>query len=119
MTTPGFHAEPSHASTRTYVGVLVALLVLTGATAGVSYLHLKHGSLPVAMLIAVTKASLVLGWFMHLKWDSRVLRAVLSLALFLVALFLGLTALDWGPRDGGIERAHAASSSRLAARGVR
>jgi cytochrome c oxidase subunit 4 len=120
MDTPGSHGESHHEpTTRAYLGVLFALLLLTAATAGVSYLRLKHGSLAVALLIAVTKASLVLSWFMHLKWDVRLLRGVLSLALFLVAVFLGLSAVDWGPRDSGIERAHAASSSALATRGVR
>ena len=117
---PASPSASSHEVTpvRTYAGVLIALLALTAATAGASYLRLAHGALAVALLIAVTKASLVLSFFMHLKWDAHVLRAVLSLALLLALVFLGLSALDWAYRDAGVERARPAQSVRLAARGV-
>jgi cytochrome c oxidase subunit 4 len=105
-------------SVRSYALVLVALLVLTGLTAGVSFLHLKHGSVLVALLIAAAKASLVIAIFMHLSKDARALRAVLALALFLVAVFFGLSALDWAPRDGDFERLPAQSSVALHARGL-
>lgn len=104
---------------RSYALVLAALLVLTGLTAGVSFLHLKHGSMIVALLIAVAKASLVVAIFMHLHKDARVLRAVLALALFLVAVLFGLSALDWSPRDGDFEHLPAQSSVALQARGLK
>jgi cytochrome c oxidase subunit 4 len=104
---------------RSYALVLIALLVLTGLTAGVSFLHLKHGSLVVALLIAAAKASLVIAVFMHLAKDARALRAVLALALFLAGVFFALSALDWSPRDGDFEHLPAQSSIALHARGLR
>jgi cytochrome c oxidase subunit 4 len=103
---------------RHYAIVLAALLVLTGLTAGVSYLHLKHGSVVIALLIAAAKASLVIAVFMHLRKDAPGLRAVLALALFLAAVFFGLSALDWVPRDGDFESLPAQSSVALHARGL-
>jgi hypothetical protein len=51
--------------------VFLALLVGTGVTVGASYVDLGIWNTPVAMLIAVTKASLVVFFFMHLKYSPR------------------------------------------------
>jgi|SRR4051812_9052543 cytochrome c oxidase subunit 4 len=114
MTEPAIHVLP----VRSYVRVLAALLILTGITAGASYLHLRHGAIVVALVIAAIKASLVIAIFMHLHEDSPALGAVLALALFLVSVFFGLSALDWSGRDRELERLPAQSSAALHARGL-
>jgi cytochrome c oxidase subunit 4 len=101
------------ADTATYVRALAALLILTAATAGVSFLRLAHGALAVALLIAALKAGVVGAVFMHLRHDSPILRAIPALALLLAAILLGLSALDWFTRDVGSEAGAAQVSGRV------
>ena len=58
-------------SPRIYVAVGVALLILTGTTVGVSYLDLGVFNAIVALGIAVIKMMLVVLFFMHVKYSSR------------------------------------------------
>jgi cytochrome c oxidase subunit IV len=81
-------AKPAPAFMR-YVLVWVALLVLTVVTYGVAHMHRGPFLLPVAMLVASTKATLVGLFFMHL-WDEKGLN---RLILLMAALFLGLMIL--------------------------
>jgi cytochrome c oxidase subunit 4 len=67
-----------------YVAVFVALVVLTIVTYVVSFANLGPMSLLVAMVVAVTKASLVIAFFMHLAYEDR-----FYLFIFLTA-FLGI-----------------------------
>ena len=78
---------------RLYTLVFIGLGLLTALTVGLSYLHLPHRvAIPLAMAIATTKCTLIASVFMHLKWESKVLRAMLFLGLFFV-LFLVLAIL--------------------------
>ena len=73
-------------SVRTYLIVFSALLVLLVLTVGASFLPLGAAHLPVAMTIAVIKAVLIVLFFMHVYYSSR-LTWVVSVAAF---LWLGL-----------------------------
>ena len=75
---------------RTYVIVFASLMVLTGLTVGVYYLHLPVGpAIGVALAIATVKASLVACYFMHLISEKSLIFAVLALtAIFFVVLLL-------------------------------
>jgi len=77
-----------------YLAVFGALLVLTAATVGVSYLNLPiTPTVIIAVAIASVKASLVAMFFMHLKGERPVvywslgLTAVLFVALFAFVLW--------------------------------
>ena len=48
-----------------YVGIFLALMVLTIVTYAVTFVDLGEFNLIVAMAIAITKASLVILFFMH------------------------------------------------------
>jgi cytochrome c oxidase subunit IV len=92
------HAEQElveHSRAPRYFVVWVALTVLTVLTYLVSRLHLGGGwGMVVALLIAITKGSLVALFFMHL-WEQRgANRLVMATALVFVALLIGLTVLD-------------------------
>ncbi|HRI06514.1 MAG TPA: cytochrome C oxidase subunit IV family protein [Nannocystaceae bacterium] len=82
-----------------YVTVLGALLVLTGITFLVSFADLGPASLPVAMLVAFIKASLVVGYFMHLKYDDRYHLFVFLGTIIFVGIFYGFTIFDIVSRD--------------------
>jgi cytochrome c oxidase subunit 4 len=83
----------SHA-VRTYVLVFVALLVLTAATVAVSYVDLGTLSTVVALSIAVSKALLVLIFFMHLR-DSPALTWIVAVGGFYwLAILIALSMSD-------------------------
>ncbi len=81
---------------RVYVGVFVALLILTVLTVSVSSIELAIPlTIAVALVIAVTKGSLVASFFMHLISEQPVIYGILLLtSVFLLALiFLPLLGL--------------------------
>ena len=78
-------------SPRVYVAVFLALMVLTGATVFAATVDLGRWNTPVALVIAVTKAVLVVLFFMHVKYSSR-----------LVALALGAGLLWFGTMIAGV-----------------
>ncbi len=88
---------------KVYLGVFGALLVLTGVTVGVSMLDLGAPALYVAMAVALVKASLVVGYFMHLKFDVRFNAFVFLSSLLFLAIFFALTMLDLGTRGDVLE----------------
>lgn len=65
-------AQPKTTISRTaYLLVYVALLVLLGATVGVSFLNLGRLTLVVTISIATAKAILVVLYFMHVRQSSK------------------------------------------------
>ncbi len=77
-----------------YVKVWATLVVFTAITVGVTYLDMKAFAVVTALIIASIKASLVLLYFMHLRFESRLLTIVLVVALGSFTIFLGLTFAD-------------------------
>ena len=77
-----------------YLRVAVALLILTVITVWVGQIHLGEANLLVAMLIAGIKASLVVLFFMHLKYENKLFAAVFVAALLFVAAFIVFTMAD-------------------------
>ncbi len=82
-----------------YVKILFTLFFLTGLTYAVSFADLGPLSLPVAMLVATIKASLVIAFFMHLKYDDRYNLFIFMGTLMFIGLFFGLTLYDLAARD--------------------
>ncbi|MFZ9890104.1 MAG: cytochrome C oxidase subunit IV family protein, partial [Myxococcota bacterium] len=56
-------------------------------------------NLPVAMLVATVKATLVASVFMHLWFDSKLNLVVFVVTLLFLAIFITLTAFDLLTRD--------------------
>jgi len=77
-----------------YHAVFGALLVLTVLTYLVSYADLGPGSLPVAMFVATIKASLVIGFFMHLKYEDRTFAFMFAVCWLFVSIFFTVTLFD-------------------------
>ena len=77
-----------------YVAVWAALIVLTGATVGVSYIDLGILNVVVALLIASAKASLVALFFMHLKSENRLVWSFALVPIFFLVLIIGGTLSD-------------------------
>jgi cytochrome c oxidase subunit IV len=83
---------------RTYYLVFAALLVLTLLTVGASYLELGPLHTVVALLIAATKALLVVLFFMHVLYSPRLIWVVIGGSLFWLAIMLSLTLSDYWTR---------------------
>lgn len=69
---------------RGYLMVFFTLLVLTGVTVGLYYVHMPVVlGIIVAMIVASTKAGLVAAYFMHLIAEKQIIYAVLALTTVL------------------------------------
>lgn len=78
-----------------YIKVWLALLVLTGITVGVSYLEMYKWTVFTAMLIATAKVSLVVLYFMHVRFENRLVWIMIFAVLVTYAIFVGLTFADY------------------------
>ena len=79
----------------TYTAVWLALLVLLAATIAVAKLRLlAQFSVLGSLAIASLKAGLVLAFFMHLKYEGKFLKVMLTVALLALTLLIGLTFVD-------------------------
>jgi cytochrome c oxidase subunit 4 len=78
----------------TYVMIWLALLLLTGLTVTVAGLNLKNVAIFAAILIAGFKSTLVMNYFMHLKYESPLFRNMVFVAVFTLAIIIGLTFID-------------------------
>jgi cytochrome c oxidase subunit 4 len=86
------HAHIS--STPFYVAVFLGLLFLTGLTVGQSYVDLGKANLIFVILIATMKASLVVTFFMHLKWDNKFNALIFLSTIFFIGVFFAYTLND-------------------------
>jgi cytochrome c oxidase subunit IV len=84
---------------KTYLQVFAALMVLLVVTVAVAYVDLGRLSLPIAMLIAVAKAMMVVLVFMHVKFSSRLTQLIVVSAFFWLGILLVLTFSDYISRD--------------------
>jgi cytochrome c oxidase subunit IV len=88
---PGHHIAP----VSLYFTIFVLLMVLTLATWGVTFVHLGHFNLPVAMLIAITKATLVILFFMHVYWSPKIIKVTVGMSFFFLIIMLMMVMSDY------------------------
>jgi len=92
---PGEHAAVGHVVPfRILAAVWGALLVFTVITVAVTRFDLGNLNLGIAMAIATVKATLVLLYFMHMRYDRPMNAIVFVAALLFFALFVSLALLD-------------------------
>lgn len=92
---PNTHDVSKHV--RGYLLVGATLLIFTGITVALSYVHLgsQKANIAVAMIVATFKAGLVAYIFMHLSAEKKLIyRILLFTAIFVFGLFW-LTYLAW------------------------
>ena len=82
-------------SFKTYLFVLIGLLILTVITVAVAQIDFGAFNAFFAMLIASIKAALVLLYFMGLKYDDKVYWLVFGSAVFFVILLYVFSKLDF------------------------
>ncbi len=81
--------------TRIYYTIFLALMVCTAVTVGVAFVDLGPLNTVVAMTIAVVKATLVVLYFMHVKYSSRLTWVVVVAGVFWLGILLALTLSDY------------------------
>lgn len=74
--------------------IFISLLILTVVTVAVSRVDLGVFNFTVGMIIATTKALLVIFFFMALKYDTNENRAIFFSSIIFVVIFIGLTFSD-------------------------
>ena len=91
-------SQPAHpaghvVSWRIYLSVFAALCVLTVITVAATGYDFGPLNLIVALAVAITKASLVVLFFMHARYSPKLTGVVIasSIAFFLILVFLTLT----------------------------
>lgn len=74
--------------------VLAILLALTGVTVGVSYIDMGFFNTPIALAIACTKVTFVLLFFMHLKYEGRIINISFISTVLVLVVLIGFTFWD-------------------------
>ncbi len=83
---------------RVYFATFAVLMLLLAATVGVAYVDLGALNLIVAMFIAVAKMLLILLFFMHLKYGSRIFWLAAGAGFLWLAIMLVLAMSDYATR---------------------
>lgn len=78
----------------TYILIWFGLLVLTGVTITAAGLNLGTLSILAAIVIAAVKSTLVVLFFMHIKYEDRVFKMMLGLAILTLVVIMVLTFAD-------------------------
>src|SRR5262245_11397093 len=91
------HEHTEHPTLRTYFNVFVALIVLTFVTNEAARIDFGNHvvNVVIAMLIAGTKASLVILFFMHVKYSKRIVALIVASGLFWLGLLIVGTLHDY------------------------
>ncbi len=77
-----------------YAVVWIALLVLTATTVAVSYVNLGVMNVVVALIIASVKAALVALFFMHLKYENKLVWGFALTPIYFLILIIAGTLSD-------------------------
>ena len=85
-----------------YLLIFGALLVATATTVGVSYIDLGEWNPVIALAIACTKAVLVILFFMHIKYSSRVVKLTVASGFFTFLVLITMTLSDYISRAWGL-----------------
>jgi len=92
-------AVHAHISSAPFYGIIfMALIGLTILTVGQSYVDLGRLNLIVVILIATCKASLVVSFFMHLRYDNKFNALIFISCIFFIGVFFAYTMNDTNQR---------------------
>jgi cytochrome c oxidase subunit 4 len=96
------HEQAHHiVSPMVYVFILIALLVGTATTVWVSYVDLGVWNPIIALAIACTKATLVVLFFMHVKYSTKLTKLTICAGIFMFLALVGMTLSDYISRAWG------------------
>lgn len=91
--------EHAHPTIGLYVVIILTLMGLTCATWAIAFVDLGIWNPVVALTIAVTKAVLVILFFMHVYYSSRLTKVTVGAGFFWLLLMITLSLLDYLSRS--------------------
>jgi cytochrome c oxidase subunit 4 len=101
----GMSEQNGHAHTivgpGVYVAILFALLAGTVLTVWASFVDLGFWNPIIALAIATTKATLVLLYFMHVKYSTKLTKLAIGGGVFLFLTLVSMTLADYISRAWG------------------
>jgi cytochrome c oxidase subunit 4 len=97
------HVEHEHhiVSPKVYVAVFLSLLVGTTLTIVASYINMGVLNPIIALGIACAKATLVVLFFMHVKYSTRLTMLTVGAGIFMFLVLVGMTLSDYISRAWG------------------
>jgi cytochrome c oxidase subunit 4 len=94
--------EHSHPTVGLYIVIIVILMTLTCATWAIAFVNLGWGNPVVALTIAVIKAVLVILFFMHVRYSSKLTKITVAAGFFWLMILITLSLSDYISRDWGL-----------------
>lgn len=82
-----------------YITIFVILMVCTVLTYFVWRIDLGFFNIVAALSIAVVKATLVIRYFMHVKWSPMLSKMAVVTAITFLFILLTLTSMDYASRN--------------------
>jgi cytochrome c oxidase subunit IV len=98
---PDMHAEHHIVSPVVYATILGCLLAATALTIFASYLELGPWNPVIAIAIACVKATLVVLYFMHVKYSSKLTKLTVGAGVFTFLILVGMSLSDYFTRAWG------------------
>jgi cytochrome c oxidase subunit 4 len=91
-TTADAHVDHAHPTQELYVRIAIMLAIITGIEVAIYYIPALEGVLvPALVALSAIKFAVVVGYFMHLKFDDSFLTFVFASALILsIVAFIAL-----------------------------
>ncbi|HOC16745.1 MAG TPA: cytochrome C oxidase subunit IV family protein [Vicinamibacterales bacterium] len=86
---------------RIYYVIFAVLVVLTLVTTEVAFFDFGLMNPVIALTIAVVKATVVVLYFMHMRYSSRLTMVIGAAGIFWLGILLALTMSDYLARGAG------------------
>jgi cytochrome c oxidase subunit IV len=86
----------------TYIKVYITLLIATGLTTGAAFVDLRDFNPVLALFIACFKAVIVILFFMHVYFSSRLMKLTVAAGFFTFIVLIMMTLSDYMSRSWGL-----------------
>jgi cytochrome c oxidase subunit 4 len=96
------HAEHHIVGPKTYAIIFVTLLTFTGITVAAAFVNLGILNPIVALAIASTKAVIVILFFMHVFYQSKLIKMTVGAGFFTFLALIIMTLSDYISRAWGL-----------------
>jgi cytochrome c oxidase subunit 4 len=96
------HAQHHIVTPLQYTYVFVTLLFCTGLTTAVAFVDLRWANPVIALAIACFKAVIVVLFFMHVAYQSRLIKMTIGAGFFLFMVLVTMTLTDYISRAWGM-----------------
>ena len=91
--------EHAHPTVKLYIGIILILMALTCATWAIAFVDLGIWNPVVALTIAVIKAVLVILFFMHVFYSSKLTVVTVCAGFFWLMIMISLSLTDYLSRS--------------------